>query len=804
MIVPAARPRDRRATLKQELTAVLLIAVGLLVIVSLHTEATGVVGAWIGRLLRRGFGAGADIAALVCWWAAGAVWVVRRNPRAVYRTVGALLLTIVIFLSLAMWNSTGAESKLPRTFNHYFWNALGIHVRAEMDRAEAAVGGGAVGTILWAMSWVAFGRAGTVVVAGALAIAGILLLFDLSLRKLGVALVPVVQGAVRGFTGAAGSFTRLAKGAAGSAVVQEQDTARMPDGDDHAPRWNAQSASGKPGLHPTPSYDPSHDGAAGPVGAKDRTGKGQMRTGRSGSPKSVAEVPEEREPIQLSLLDSPHPYRLPPASLLRAPQQGKASKTKELPDQSRLLEETLQTFGVHAKVVQVSRGPVVTRYELQPAPGVKVSRIVGLSDDIALSLAAAGIRIEAPVPGKNVVGIEVPNKETSPVYLRDVLESDEFRRHPSKLAVALGKDIAGNPVVADLVKLIHLLIAGSTGSGKSVCLGAIISSLLFKAHPSELKLLMIDPKRVELTVYDGIPHLVAPVVTDPKKAAVALRWVCREMEQRYQLFTTVGARNIDSYNRLVQERGAIPQMQADHGAPPGADEGTAVPPPHLGPLPYMVVIIDELADLMLVAASDVEDAICRLAQMARASGIHLIVATQRPSVDVITGLIKANIPSRLAFAVASQVDSRTVLDMAGAERLLGRGDMLFDPAGAAKPMRAQGAYVSDKEIEELVAFWKSQAEPTQVEENPLEVEVAEPERPEMDDDLLPDAIQLVVDNGQASVSLLQRRFRIGYSRAARLIDMMEQKGIVGPYQGSKPREILISRHEAPEHRRRSE
>src|SRR5690606_21863725 len=355
-------------------------------------------------------------------------------------------------------------------------------------------------------------------------------------------------------------------------------------------------------------------------------------------------------------------YQIPPLSLLSRPRPVRRPRAGEAEDQAQLLEETLASFGIQAKVVSISRGPVVTRYEVQPPPGIKVSRIVGLADDISLNLAAAGVRVEAPVPGKSVVGIEVPNRETSPVLLREILESEEFQQSPSRLTIGLGKDIAGKPLVADLTKLLHLLIAGATGSGKSVCLNSIIASLLFKAHPDEVKMMMIDPKRVELSVYDGIPHLIAPVVTDPRQAAGALRWAVTEMERRYQLLSETGARNVDAYNRSSRK-------------PEGAEPF----------LPYLVVIIDELADLMLVAAADVEDSICRLAQMARAAGIYLIIATQRPSVDVITGLIKANVPSRIAFAVSSQVDSRTILDMAGAERLLGKGDMLFYPMGAPKP-----------------------------------------------------------------------------------------------------------------------
>ncbi|WP_338825554.1 DNA translocase SpoIIIE [Moorella humiferrea] len=469
------------------------------------------------------------------------------------------------------------------------------------------------------------------------------------------------------------------------------------------------------------------------------------------------------------------PYVLPPLSLLTRPVRVKNPRLeKDITDRIKILEDTLDSFGVKVKVTQVSCGPTVTRYEVQPAPGVKVSRIVSLADDIALSLAAAQVRIEAPIPGKAAVGIEVPNKEIAVVHLREVLEDPAFLESNSKLTVALGKDIAGNPVIADLAKMPHLLIAGTTGSGKSVCLNALICSLLFKATPQELKLLMIDPKMVELTQYNGIPHLLAPVVSQPKKAATALQWMVSEMEKRYELFAGAGVKDITRYNRLMQKE--------NNGQ---------------GALPLVVVLIDELADLMMVAPADVEDAICRLAQMARAAGIHLVVATQRPSVDVITGLIKANISSRIAFAVSSQVDSRTILDMAGAEKLLGRGDMLFLPIGASKPIRVQGVYVSDREVEDLVTYVKQQGRP-EYDPNFLKGEEVAGETGEAEDELFPAAVRVILETGQASISMLQRRLRIGYTRAARLMDMMEARGFVGGHEGTKARAILTNWEEYEE------
>ncbi|MGE5580429.1 MAG: DNA translocase FtsK [Bacillota bacterium] len=465
-------------------------------------------------------------------------------------------------------------------------------------------------------------------------------------------------------------------------------------------------------------------------------------------------------------------YELPPYDILQKsdPPKRTARSKVDADMLSRTIERTLLSFGVVSKVVNVEHGPTVTRFELQPGPGVKVASIVNLSQDLALALAAQDVRIEAPIPGKSAVGIEVPNKEVSAVHLRDVMESREFRSSRSPLTVAFGSDVSGKPVVTTLDHCLHLLIAGATGSGKSVCINSIIASILYKARPDEVKLVLIDPKRVELTVWGQVPHLIAPVVSDPKKAAGALRWAIKEMEARYEKFTKVGTRDIDRYNEV------------------------ATPPGSLKPaMPYIVIVIDELSDLMMVAPAEVEDAIFRLAQMARASGIYLVVATQRPSVDVLTGTIKANIPTRVAFAVASQIDSRTILDMAGAEKLLGRGDMLFSPVGSIKPLRAQGCYISEREIDELVSFVSAQAKPQFAAGILATAETTEGRDTEVQDDpFFSQALRIVVEAKQASVSLLQRKLPIGYSRAARLIDAMEVKGYVGPYEGSKPREVRMS------------
>ena len=474
-------------------------------------------------------------------------------------------------------------------------------------------------------------------------------------------------------------------------------------------------------------------------------------------------------------------YKHPSVELLKLNANTKlnSSDKKELIENANKLEEILSNFGVDAKVTQVTKGPSVTRFELQPSPGVKVSKIVNLADDIALGLAASGIRIEAPIPGKAAVGIEVPNGKQTPVFLREVLENDEFINSKKKLAFALGKDISGKCVVGDLSKMPHTLIAGATGSGKSVCINSLIISILYKYNPDEVKLLMVDPKVVELNVYNGIPHLLIPVVTDPKKAAAALNWAVNEMTNRYKLFADSGVRNMESYNELYN-KGAIEQK-----------------------LPYIVIIVDELADLMMVCPNDVEDYIGRLAQMARAAGMHLVIATQRPSVDVITGVIKANIPSRISFAVSSQIDSRTILDSSGAEKLLGKGDMLYYPVGESKPLRVQGCFISEEEVEQVVSFIKSEQGDTNYEEDIIDhinnaSDSKSPDANENNDDvdeLLNEVINVVVEYGQASTSFIQRKFRIGFNRASRIMDQLEERGIISEKDGSRPRQILITRQQ---------
>ncbi|WP_255287108.1 DNA translocase FtsK, partial [Bacillus cereus] len=483
-----------------------------------------------------------------------------------------------------------------------------------------------------------------------------------------------------------------------------------------------------------------------------------------------AYVVNQRENDMRNVLYTPPTYTVPPLALLSIPQQSALDNTEWLEEQKELLDTTFNNFHVGAHVINVSQGPAVTRFEVQPDPGVKVNKITNLSDDIKLSLAAKDIRIEAPIPGKSAIGIEVPNKESKPVFLREILRSPVFTKSESPLTVALGLDISGDPIVTDIRKMPHGLIAGATGSGKSVCINAILTSILYKAKPHEVKLMLIDPKMVELAPYNAVPHLVAPVITDVKAATAALKWAVEEMERRYELFAHAGARDLTRYNTIVSEREI-----------PGET------------LPYIVIVIDELADLMMVAPGDVEEAICRIAQKARACGIHLLVATQRPSVDVITGLIKSNIPTRIAFTVSSQVDSRTIIDIGGAEKLLGRGDMLFLGNGTSKPVRVQGVYVSDDEIEKTVDHVKKQMKPNYLFKQ--EDLLAKTEQAESEDELFFEACQFVVEQGGASTSSVQRKFRIGYNRAARLIEEMQSQGIISEARGTKPRDVLISEDE---------
>lgn len=596
-------------------------------------------------------------------------------------------------------------------------------------------------------------------------------------------IIPIIRKAVFGLWRWVKGGMRLPK-----LALQRPVYLHRKDGRAAEPRLRAEPDRARPDGAGLKTEGPRLKRMEGPV----------VKTYKPGEAAGTREKPQGPREVEVKIHPKPEPdakgtpkpaavnarsergeYNIPATGLLNMPPPIEERKLKEdLKVNSEVLESTLLDFDVEAKVVRVEQGPAITRYELEPAPGVKVNRISALSDDIALAMKAQSVRVVAPIPGKGTVGIEVPNASTSLVFLREIVESDEFKKAVSEdsLPIILGKDIAGKPVITDLGDMPHLLIAGTTGSGKTVCVNSIIASLLYSLEPDELKLLMIDPKMVELAVYNGLPHLLSPVITDAKKASASLGWVVNEMERRYKMLAHAGARNIRVFNEKISANGG--SMKDESGNP-------------LEKLPFIIVIIDELADLMLIARDTIENAITRLAQLSRAVGIHIILATQRPSVDVITGVIKANFPSRISFKVASKVDSRTVLDMNGADKLLGRGDMLFVEPGASKAIRAQGSLIKDLEIERITNFIKSQRAPEYVEEI-LEAAKRPSFKKFEKDEVYEEAVRFVLETRQASVSMLQRRLGLGYTRAARLIDMMEDEGIVGPYQGSKPRDILLS------------
>lgn len=732
----------------------------------------------------------------------------RKPPRLSIRVCGLLLILLavltwdhlILYMQITAGGTFAEQSILKVT-----WDRLLLDHGQKVS--TTGVGGGMVGALLFAICKGLVGLVGTGLMIGFLFLVGLMFLFNLSYvdialfvkdklaslyakmkdsvkdsidmlqsesqkRKQQAEAAREAAKAKQAEEAAAGTGVPVGETAAGAALAIEAmpgETDRDPGQPVVAPliRDFAEKLATEQDSDTDGNGQPGHPVHAG----HSQTGPAAFKLGAGPNRQADREITfslEGEEEIfgtleeagaQLSI-----PYILPSIQMLSRPKGYTPGKDVDHTSNANKLVQTLKSFGVNAIVSEVHRGPAVTRYEVQPATGVKVSRIVSLTDDLALALAAKDIRIEAPIPGKSAIGIEIPNSEVAMVSLREVLEAPSYQDASAKLTVALGRDISGEPIVADLTKMPHLLVAGATGSGKSVCINGLIMSILFKATPDEVKLMMVDPKMVELNVYNGIPHLLAPVVTDPRRASVALKKVVAEMERRYNLFAKTGSRNIEMYNQ-----------QADGS-----------------PLPYIVVIVDELADLMMVAPGEVEEAICRLAQMARAAGIHLIIATQRPSVDVITGLIKANIPSRIAFGVSSMADSRTILDMGGAEKLLGRGDMLYLPMGASKPTRVQGAFVSDKEVEEVVRFVKEQQE-VRYQEDMIPEEISEEAQPVADDDMFDQAVQVVVEAQAASASLLQRRLRVGYTRAARLIDMMEAQGIVGPYEGSKPREVRIPR-----------
>ncbi|MDA7025800.1 DNA translocase FtsK [Bacillus sp. CLL-7-23] len=684
-----------------------------------------------------------------------------RRKAGIYCIVASVLLLshVQLFQQLAGRSIIQSPSVIQNT-----WNLFLMDIKTEIGPQD--LGGGMIGALLFAASYFLFASTGSKIIAIFLILIGLLLITDRSLQETIMKwLGPTASFIKNQWRAFLNDLKQLRTHSSKKASGKKQKTQRKSKSPE-TPVQDVEMDSdpviqSEPIISSFADRDEQLDQVVESPEPMDKTVESEEIKNMKTSPEMTFTELENKD------------YQLPPIQLLDDPKHsGQQTDKKNIYDNARKLEKTFQSFGVKAKVTQVHLGPAVTKYEVYPDVGVKVSKIVNLSDDLALALAAKDIRIEAPIPGKSAIGIEVPNAEVAMVSLKEVLESKFNDRPDAKLMIGLGRNISGEAVLAELNKMPHLLVAGATGSGKSVCVNGIITSILMRAKPHEVKMMMIDPKMVELNVYNGIPHLLAPVVTDPKKASQALKKVVNEMERRYELFSHTGTRNIEGYNDHIRRTNSAEEAKQPE-------------------LPYIIVIVDELADLMMVASSDVEDSITRLSQMARAAGIHLIIATQRPSVDVITGVIKANIPSRIAFSVSSQTDSRTILDMGGAEKLLGRGDMLFLPVGANKPLRVQGAFLSDEEVEKIVDHVIEQQK-AQYQEEMIPEDTPETFN-EVTDDLYDEAVALVVSMQTASVSMLQRRFRIGYTRAARLIDAMEERGIVGPYEGSKPREVLMSK-----------
>lgn len=670
--------------------------------------------------------------------------------------IALMFTSFIIFSHALLFEQLSASGDLASTsILKETWNLL--ITTGGIENRSGALGGGIIGGLIFSVLSLLFDVTGAKIVAWVLLLVSVLLF-------VGKALMPIVTEQLSTWrTQLVQKFNDWKK------ARKEPRAAEIEKPADKPKKRRANVALSSDEVNEVRTHAPSRQLEEEPVVIKTFA---ERVNDEKPFNRSQNQEYKQQEPL-LATEDDNTSYTLPTIDVLkRSEAQDQSDEKRKAELNKRRLEETFESFNVRARVTNVLLGPAVTKYEVTPEPGYKISKIVSLQDDLALALAAKDIRIEAPIPGKSAVGIEVPNSEVAVVTLRDVLETDANNKPDAKLLIGFGIDVTGEPILAELNKMPHLLVAGSTGSGKSVCINGIIVSIIMRAKPHEVKMMMIDPKMVELNVYNGIPHLLAPVVTDPRKAAQALQKVVSEMERRYELFSHTGTRNIEGYN--------------DHIVCHNEETGEKQPK-----LPYIVVIVDELADLMMVASNEVEDAIMRLAQMARAAGIHLIIATQRPSVDVITGIIKANIPSRIAFAVSSAIDSRTILDMGGAEKLLGRGDMLFMPAGVSKPTRVQGAFLSDKEVENITQFVIAQQK-AQYEESMIPTDEELTHVDDEVDELYAQAVDLVIDMQSASVSMLQRKFKIGYSRAARIVDQMEARGIVGPPEGSKPRKVLTS------------
>ncbi|WHY02395.1 DNA translocase FtsK [Neobacillus sp. DY30] len=765
------RDNHLKQTVQFELSALVLLALAIISIAKLGAVGEAAVlffRFWMGEWYMLSL-IGLVILSVYLMWKRTIPFVFHVKLVGIYLIVSSLLLLshVTLFHLLTKDGNFKNPSVISST-----WEIFMMEVKGETSTID--LGGGMIGAVLFAMFHYLFAETGTKIIAFIFILIGFILVtgksFGEFVAKIGITLIDFSKGQWSAFQLDMEEWKQKKQERREEKRIQQQqereNRAAVVQPEMITPMQNTQEEV----VIPEPLISSFADRAY--IDEEPQKPKRRKEESKNKGNDQVIDEDDSTPPITFTEVENAA-YELPPLKLLKLPKKTDQSGEYELIHANAAkLERTFQSFGVKARVTQVHLGPAVTKYEVHPDVGVKVSKIVSLSDDLALALAAKDIRIEAPIPGKSAIGIEVPNSEVAMVSLREVLEATQNNKPESKLLIGLGRDITGEAVLAELNKMPHLLVAGSTGSGKSVCINGIITSILMRAKPHEVKLMMIDPKMVELNVYNGVPHLLAPVVTDAKKASQALKKVVSEMERRYELFSHTGTRNIEGYN--------------DHIKRHNIEENDKQPL-----LPYIVVIVDELADLMMVASSDVEDSITRLAQMARAAGIHLIIATQRPSVDVITGVIKANIPSRIAFAVSSATDSRTILDMGGAEKLLGRGDMLFLPVGASKPVRVQGAFLSDNEVEDTVNFVIGQQK-AQYQEEMIPDDTPEAVG-EVDDDLYAEAVDLVIEMQTASVSMLQRRFRIGYSRAARLIDEMEARGIVGAYEGSKPRTVLQSK-----------
>ncbi|MBW4850847.1 MAG: DNA translocase FtsK [Bacillaceae bacterium] len=777
------KKQNKQLKLKYELNGLVCIAIAIIAILQL-----GVVGQTFVHLFRFFAGEwfilcliGLFLFGVTIFWKKQIPDILTRRKAGLYCIIASILLLshVKLFQHLSSAGVIGSQSIIRNTFELFLMDMKG-------ETGSPDLGGGMIGAVLFAASYFLFAQAGSQIMAIVLMLIGIVLITNRSLQEMVKKVtIPVSQFMVKqwkAFVEDMKGIRQAKKSASSQKTGEKKKRSRIQEQDEDDLILIEEETPSSENSQPIISSFADRDDILTPPVQKKQAAKETepLQESVQSAPvqSDTADEPKEAPPMTFTELENKD-YELPSLDILAEPQHsGQQTDKKNIYENARKLEKTFQSFGVKAKVTQVHLGPAVTKYEVYPDVGVKVSKIVNLSDDLALALAAKDIRIEAPIPGKSAIGIEVPNAEIAMVSLKEVLESKQNDRPNAKLLIGLGRNISGEAVLAEMNKMPHLLVAGSTGSGKSVCINGIITSILMRAKPHEVKMMMIDPKMVELNVYNGIPHLLAPVVTDPKKASQALKKVVSEMERRYELFSHTGTRNIEGYNDYIKR-----MNQTEDAKQPE--------------LPYIVVIVDELADLMMVASSDVEDSITRLSQMARAAGIHLIIATQRPSVDVITGVIKANIPSRIAFSVSSQTDSRTILDMGGAEKLLGRGDMLFLPVGANKPVRVQGAFLSDEEVEHVVDHVITQQK-AQYQEEMIPSEETQDQLAAVEDDLYDEAVELIIGMQTASVSMLQRRFRIGYTRAARLIDAMEERGVVGPYEGSKPREVLLSKEQYDE------